>query len=140
MQIHIYLLKRDNNVTFLIKIVFSYKKISNKKLFIILLLLPWQMLNLALYINHFHEKKSELYLYRVLRSFTVFNTYMYLLTQAYRVASAHCSKKYGKSRLLLHHNNVRTTTVVVVVVHTPHSFPKNDRTRTVSAHLNVLFK
>ena len=57
MQIHIYLLKRDNNVTFLIKIVFSYKKISNKKLFIILLLLPWQMLNLALYINHFHEKK-----------------------------------------------------------------------------------
>ena len=43
-------------------------------------------------------------------------------------------------RLLPHHNNVRTTTVVVVVVHTPHSVLKNDRTRTVSAHLNVLFK
>ena len=26
---------------------------------------------------------------------------------------------------------MRTTTVVVVVVHTPHSIPKNDRTRTV---------
>ena len=36
-----------------------------------------------------------------------------------------------ETRLLPHHNNVRTTTVVVVVVHTPHSFPKNDRTRTV---------
>ena len=34
-------------------------------------------------------------------------------------------------RLLPHHHNVRTTTVVVVVVHTPHSIPKNDRTRSV---------
>ena len=47
---------------------------------------------------------------------------------------------YLYSRLLPHHNNVRTTTVVVVVVHTHHSILKNDRTRTVSAHLNVLFK
>ena len=40
---------------------------------------------------------------------------------------------YRAIRLLPHHNNVQTTTVVVVVVHTPHSFPKNDRTSTVSA-------
>ena len=40
-------------------------------------------------------------------------------------------------RLLPHHNNVRTTTVVVVVVHTHHSILKNDRTRTVSAHLRA---
>ena len=51
-----------------------------------------------------------------------------------------CKYELIISRLLPHHNNVRTTTVVVVVVHTPHSFPKNDRTRTVSSHLNVLFK
>ena len=43
----------------------------------------------------------------------------------------HCSlMTYRAIRLLPHHNNVQTTTVVVVVIHTPHSIPKNDHTRT----------
>ena len=80
MQIHIYLLKRDNNVTFLIKIVFSYKKNFQQK--IVYYPFATTLANAKSGIIHksFSRKKSELYLYRVLRSFTVFNTYMYLLT------------------------------------------------------------